>query len=47
MPLLTFQLVIQVLQNNPDDLDHRQDQRAKRQGACVVSEQEEETRVQL
>lgn len=34
--LLTFQLVIQVLQNDPDHLDQRQDQRAKSQGACVV-----------
>uniref|UniRef100_A0A667ZW15 Uncharacterized protein n=1 Tax=Myripristis murdjan TaxID=586833 RepID=A0A667ZW15_9TELE len=34
---LTFQLVIQILQNDPDDLDQRQDQRAKGQGACVVS----------
>uniref|UniRef100_A0A8C4H1H3 Uncharacterized protein n=1 Tax=Dicentrarchus labrax TaxID=13489 RepID=A0A8C4H1H3_DICLA len=32
--LLTFQLVIEVLQKDPDDLDHRQDQRAKSQGAC-------------
>uniref|UniRef100_A0A8C9YCK1 Uncharacterized protein n=1 Tax=Sander lucioperca TaxID=283035 RepID=A0A8C9YCK1_SANLU len=41
--LLTFQLLIQVLQKDPDDLDNRQDQRAKSQGACVVSGQEEET----
>lgn len=33
---LTFQLVIQVLQNDPDHLDQRQDQRAKSQRACVV-----------
>lgn len=38
--LLTCQLVIQVLQKDPDDLDYRQDQRAKSQGACVVSGQE-------
>lgn len=37
--LLTFQLVIQVLQKDPDDLDHGQDQGAKSQGACVVSGQ--------
>uniref|UniRef100_A0A3B4X2R6 Uncharacterized protein n=1 Tax=Seriola lalandi dorsalis TaxID=1841481 RepID=A0A3B4X2R6_SERLL len=41
---LTFQLVIQILQNDPDDLNHRQDQRAKSQGACVVSIQKDETR---
>lgn len=40
--LLTFQLVIQVLQNDPDHLDQRQDERAKCQGACVVSGQQEE-----
>uniref|UniRef100_A0A3Q3W0R0 Uncharacterized protein n=1 Tax=Mola mola TaxID=94237 RepID=A0A3Q3W0R0_MOLML len=40
--LLTFQLVIQVLQNDPDHLDQRQDERAKRQGARVVSGQQEE-----
>lgn len=39
----TFQLVIQVLQNDSDDLNNRQDQRAKSQGAGVVSIQEEET----
>lgn len=40
---LTFQFVIQVLQNDPDDLDHRQDQRAKCQRACVVPVQKDET----
>uniref|UniRef100_A0A671XP07 Uncharacterized protein n=1 Tax=Sparus aurata TaxID=8175 RepID=A0A671XP07_SPAAU len=43
LDLLTFQFVIQVLQKHPDDLDQRQDQRAKSQGACVVSGQQEET----
>lgn len=35
---LTFQLVIQVLQNDPDHLDQRQDQRAESQRASVVPE---------
>lgn len=35
--VLTFQLVIQVLQNDSDHLDQRQDERTKSQGACVVS----------
>uniref|UniRef100_A0A3B5RBW1 Uncharacterized protein n=1 Tax=Xiphophorus maculatus TaxID=8083 RepID=A0A3B5RBW1_XIPMA len=34
----TFQLVIQILQEDPDDLDQRQDQGAKSQGACVRGE---------
>uniref|UniRef100_A0A672JB38 Uncharacterized protein n=1 Tax=Salarias fasciatus TaxID=181472 RepID=A0A672JB38_SALFA len=40
---LVLSLVIEILQKHPDDLDQRQDQGAERQGACVVSEQEEHT----
>lgn len=41
--LLTFQLVIQVLQNDPDHLDQRQDQGAKSQRACVIPGEGRET----
>lgn len=39
--------MIQILQNDPDDLDYRQDQRAKCQGARVEPEQTDETEAQL
>uniref|UniRef100_A0A8C7F7C2 Uncharacterized protein n=1 Tax=Oncorhynchus kisutch TaxID=8019 RepID=A0A8C7F7C2_ONCKI len=32
-------LVVDVLQQNPDDLDDGEDERAKRQGTCVIPEQ--------
>uniref|UniRef100_A0A674DB90 Uncharacterized protein n=1 Tax=Salmo trutta TaxID=8032 RepID=A0A674DB90_SALTR len=36
---LTLELVVDVLQQNPDDLDDGEDERAKRQGTCVIPEQ--------
>uniref|UniRef100_A0A8K9XPA4 Uncharacterized protein n=1 Tax=Oncorhynchus mykiss TaxID=8022 RepID=A0A8K9XPA4_ONCMY len=39
---LTFQLLVQVLQQNPDDLNQRQDEGTEGKGACMVSRQGEE-----
>lgn len=32
----TFQLVVQILQQNPDDLNDWEDKRAERQGSCMI-----------
>lgn len=34
-----MEFVVDVLQQNPDDLDDGEDERAKRQGTCVIPEQ--------
>jgi len=33
---LTFEFVVNILQQNPDNLDDGEDERTKRQRACVI-----------
>lgn len=42
--LQTFELVVQILQQDPDDLNNGEDQGAKRQSSCVIPKQHNEVR---